>query len=79
MEGSKRTTTSIGRLSSSTKASRKQKRFHLMTEILLSKNISNHFKFIMAPTHGKTSVLRRRNGRVTLPSQKPKNVDNMLF
>ena len=38
-----------------------------MTERLLSNNISNRFKFIMAPTLGKTCGLGRRNGTITLP------------
>ena len=38
-----------------------------MTENLFSNNISNRFKFIMAPTHGKTCGLGRRNGAATLP------------
>ena len=54
MAGSKRTTTCIGHLSSSTKKrTKKQKRYHLITEILFSNNTSNRFKFIMTPTRGK--------------------------
>ena len=78
MEGSKRTTTRIGHLSSSTK-NKTKKRYHFMTESLLSNNTSNHFKFIMTPTCGITCDLRRRNGTITLPSQKPRTVDNMLL
>ena len=37
-----------------------------MTESLLSKNTSNHFKFIMNPNRRKTCDLRRRNGTITL-------------
>ena len=48
-----------------------------MTEILLFNNTSNHFKFIMTPTHGKTCGIRYRNGTITLPSRKA--VDNMLL
>ena len=50
-----------------------------MTESLLSKNTSNYLKFVMAPTRGKTSGLRRRKGTITLPSRKPRTVDNMLL
>ena len=79
MEGSKKTTTRIGQLSYSTKNKQKiQKIYHLMTKSLLSNNTSNLFKFIMTPTRGKTSGLRR-NGTVILPSQKPKTVDEMLL
>ena len=45
-----------------------------MTEILLSDNTSNHFKFIMTQTRGKTCDLRRRNGALTPPSRKPRTV-----
>ena len=80
MEQCKRTTTRIGHLSSSTKnKQKKQKRFHLMTKSLLSNNTSNAFKFIMIPTRGKTCGLHRRNGTITLPSRKPRAVDNMLL
>ena len=37
-----------------------------MTESLLANNTSNRFKFIMAPTRGKTCGLGRRNGAITL-------------
>ena len=50
-----------------------------MIELLLSINTSNRFKLIMTPTRGKTCSLRRRNGRKTLPSRKPRTVDNMLL
>ena len=57
MEGSKRTTTCIGHLYSSTKKqAKKQKRYNLMTESLMSNNTSNRFKFIMAPTREKITV-----------------------
>ena len=57
MEGSKRTTTLIGHLSSSKKKKvKKQKRYHLMTERLLSDNTSNCFKLIMTPTREKNPV-----------------------
>ena len=68
MEESKRTTTRIGHLSSSRKNKQKTKKIHLMTEILLSNNTSNRFKFIMTPTRGKTCGLRIRNGTITLPA-----------
>ena len=69
MVGPKTTTTRIGHLYSSTKnmQTKKQKRYNLMTKSLLSNNTSNRFKFIMAPTHGKTCGLGRRNGTKTLP------------
>ena len=68
MEGSKRTATRIGHLYSSTKEqAKKQKRYNLMIQHLLSNNTSNRFKFIMAPTRGKTCDLGCRNGTVTLP------------
>ena len=92
MEESKRTTTLISHLSSSIKNKQKKKtkkkqrkkkkkkeRYHLMTECLLFNNTSNRFKFIMTPTRGKTCGLRRRNGIIALPSQKPRTVDNMLL
>ena len=67
MEGSKRTTTRIGHLYSSTKNKQKnKKRYNLVTESLLSSNTSNRFKFIMAPNRGKTCGLGRRNGTTTL-------------
>ena len=50
-----------------------------MTKSLLSNNTSNFFKSIMTPTRGKTCDLRRRNGIITLASQKPRTVDNMLL
>ena len=50
-----------------------------MTESLLSNNTSNCFMFIMTPTRGKTCGLGCRNGAITLPSQKPRTVDNMLL
>ena len=57
MEGSKRTTTCIGHLYSSTKKqAKKQKRYNLMTESLMSNNTSNRFKFIMGPTREKITV-----------------------
>ena len=80
MEGSKRTTTPIGHLSSSEKNKQeKQNRYHHMTENLLSNNILNSFKFITTPTREKTCSLRLRNGAISLPSQKPRTVDNMLL
>ena len=75
MEGSQRTTTRIGQLSFSTK---NKKRYKLMTESLLSNNTSDRFEFIMTPTREKTCDLRRRN-ETTLPSSKPRTVDNMLL
>ena len=69
MEGSKRTTTRIDHLYSSTKNKQKNKKgttLVLMAENLFSNNTSNRFKFIMAPTHGKTCGLGRRNGATTL-------------
>ena len=38
-----------------------------MTKRLLSNNTPNYFKFIMAPTRGKTCGLGHRNGTITLP------------
>ena len=55
----------------------KQKRYYLFTEHLLSNNTWNRFKFMMTPTFGKTSGLPCRNGTITLPSRKPRTVDNM--
>ena len=50
MEGSKRTTTRIVHLSPLTKnREKKQKRYHLMIESLLSNNTPYRFKFIMTP------------------------------
>ena len=58
MEGSKRTATRIGHLYSSTKEqAKKQKRYNLMIQHLLSNNTSNRFKFIMAPIVGKPATL----------------------
>ena len=45
MEGSKRIILPLQQ-----KTSKKQKRYHLMTESLLSNNTSNRFKFIMRPS-----------------------------
>ena len=50
-----------------------------MIESLLSNSTTSHFKFIMTLTRGKTCGLRRRNGTITLPSGKPRTVENMLF
>ena len=75
MAGSKRTTTRIGHLSLQQETSKN----HLMIESLLSNNTSNRFQFIMTPTRGKTCSLCRRDGRITLPSRKPRTVDNMLL
>ena len=73
MEGSKRTTSRTSHFSSPTKNKQKnKKRDHFMTEGLLSNNTSNHFKFIMTSTRGKTCGLRRRNRTITLPSRKPR-------
>ena len=77
MEGSKRTTTRIGQLYSSTKNKQKNKRYNLMTESLQSNNTSNPFKFIMTPTRRKTFGLGHRNGTITLPQGKSRTVDNM--
>ena len=67
VEGSKETTTRIGHLYSSAKNKQKNKKiYNLMTESLSSNSTSNHFKFIMAPTCGKTCGLGRRNGTITL-------------
>ena len=61
------------------KTSKKQKRYHLMTESLLFNNASNRFKFIMTTTRGKTCGLCRRNETKTLPTQKQRTADNMLL
>ena len=75
MEGSKRTTPRTGHISSPTKNKQKnKKRYHFITESLLSNNTSNHFKLIMTSTRGKTCGLSRRNGTITLPSRKPRTV-----
>ena len=68
-EGSKRTATLIGHLSSLTKNKQtKQKSYNLMTEGLLSNNTSNNrFKINMTPTCWKTCSPGRRNGTKTLP------------
>ena len=80
MEGSKRTTTRIGHLSSSTKKqAKKQKRYNFMTESLLTNNISNRFKLIILQICGKTYSLCRRNGTITLPSGKVRTVENMVW
>ena len=77
MAGSQRTTTRIGHLFSSTKNKEKTKK--IPPKSLSSNNTSNRFKFIMTPTSGKTCGLRRRNGTITLSSQKPRAVRNMLL
>ena len=79
MEGSKRTTTCIRHLSSSTKNQAKTKKIPLYDRKFVVNNTSNHFKFIMTPTSGKTCGLHCKNGAITLPSQKPMTVDNMLL
>ena len=61
------------------KQTKKQKRYNLRTESLLSNNTSNCFEFIMTLTLGKTFDLGRRNRPITLPSGKSKNVANMLL
>ena len=50
-----------------------------MTERLLSNSAISRFKFIMTLTRKKTCGLRRRNGTITLPSGKPRTVENMLL
>ena len=72
MEGSKRTSTRSGDLSSlifNKKQTQKkqQQKNPLMTESLLSNNTSNCCKLIVTPTGGETYGLRRRNGTITLP------------
>ena len=74
MEGSKRIILPLQQ-----KTSKKQKRYHLMTESLLFNNTSNRFTIIMTPTRGKTCGLRRRNGTTTLPTQKPRTAGKMLL
>ena len=69
MEGSKRTSTRIGLLYSSTKKCKKTKRYNLITESLLSNNSSNRFKLIMTSTRGKICSLGLKNGTITLPQQ----------
>ena len=61
------------------KARKKQKRYNLAAESLLSNSTTSRFKFIMTLTHGKTCGLCRRNGAITLPSGKPRTVENMLL
>ena len=61
------------------KASKKQKRYNLMAESLLSNITISHFKFILTLTCEKTGGLRRRNGTITLLSGKPRTVENMLL
>ena len=80
MERSKRTTTRIGHLSSSTK--NKQKKTKKIPPYDKKFVVQQHikcFKFIMTLTRWKTCGLRRRNRTITLPSRKPRNVDNMLL
>ena len=80
MERSKRTTTRIGHLSSSTKNKQKKaKTIPLYDKKFAFQQYIKCFKFIMTPTRGKTCCLRRRNGTITLPSRKPRTVDNMLL
>ena len=50
-----------------------------MTKRLLFNNTSNRINFIMTPTGVKTCGLCRRNVTITVPSQKPRTVDNMLL
>ena len=56
MEGSKRTTNHIGHFPLKQKASKKQKRYNLMTECLLPNSTRSRFKLIMTLTRGKTCV-----------------------
>ena len=73
MERSKRTTSGINHLCSSTKKQAiKQKRYDIIIENFLSNSISNLFKFIMRKV-GKTYDLRRRNGTVTCRCRKTKD------
>ena len=68
MEGSKRTTTRIGHLSSSTKNKLENKQwYNLITESLLSRNTSNRIKLIMTPTCGATvAFVALKVGRLLL-------------
>ena len=79
IEGSKRTTNRIGHFSSKTKSKPKKNRYNLMTESLLYNRTTSRFKFIRTLTCGKTCGLCRRNGAITLPSGKPRTVENMLL
>ena len=80
MEQCKRTTTRIGHLSSSTKNKQKKpKKIPPYDKKFVVQQHIKCFKFIMIPTRGKTCGLHRRNGTITLPSQKPRAVDNMLL
>ena len=77
MEGSKRTTICIGHLSSSTKNKQKTKKIPPYDKkFVVQQYIIN---FITTPTGGKTCGLCRRNVTITVPSQKPRTVDNMLL
>ena len=58
---------------------KKQKRYSLMTESLLSNNTSNRSKFIMTPTRGINCGLGHRYGTIILSSGKLRTVDNMLL
>ena len=79
MEGSKRTATCIGHLSSTTKNKQKTKNRPPYNKSLLSNITSNRFKLIMTPTRGKTCGLCRRNGMTTLLLRKPRTVENTLL
>ena len=80
MKGSKRTTTRIGHLSSSTK--NKQKKTKKIPPYDKKFVVQQHikcFKFIMTPARGKSCGLPHRNGTITVPSRKPRTADNMLL
>ena len=79
MEGSKRTTTHIGHLSSSTKNKQNKNRYNFMTESMLSNNTLNRFKFNMNSTRGKTCGRRHRNRTITVHRGKSRTVDNRLI
>ena len=79
MEGSKRTATCIGHLSSSTKNKQKTKNILPYDKKFVTQITSNRFKLIMTPTRGKTCGLCRRNGMTTLLLRKPRTVENTLL
>ena len=71
MEGSKRTSTRIGLLYSSTKKMQKNEKIQSYNRKFVVqqfiKSLQVHYKFIMTSTRGKICSLGLKNGTITLP------------
>ena len=70
MEGSKRTITCIGHLSFYKKQAKKQKRYHLVKDSLLSNNTSNCFHYDSNPWENLCPSSQKRNNNSTFTKTK---------